>query len=225
MRNRFDRQLKTLNDELIEMGSMIEKSIEKALVALVTQNVEKAREVISFDTEIDRQEREIENLCMKLLLQQQPVARDLRLISSALKMITDMERIGDQSADIAELALMMADKPYMKELKHISRMGQETMVMVVTSVDAFVEKDLTKAQEVLAHDDIVDGLFDEVKAELIELIHENMENGEQATDLLMVAKYFERIGDHATNIAEWVIYSITGEHGTEEKNEEKEKSM
>ncbi|MBQ8856616.1 MAG: phosphate signaling complex protein PhoU [Lachnospiraceae bacterium] len=214
MRNRFDRQLKKLNDELIEMGSMIEKSIEKSLVALVTQNVDKAKDVIAFDAEIDRQEREIESLCMKLLLQQQPVARDLRLISSALKMITDMERIGDQSADIAELALMMSDKPYIKDLKHISQMGQETMVMVVTSVDAFVEKDLEKAKKVLEHDDIVDRLFDEVKAELIGMIHENKEIGEQATDLLMVAKYFERIGDHATNIAEWVIYSITGEHDT-----------
>ena len=212
MRNRFDKQLKKLNDELIEMGSMIEKSIEKALVALVTQNVEKAKEVIAFDLEIDRQEREIESLCMKLLLQQQPVARDLRLISSALKMITDMERIGDQAADIAELAFFMLEKPYIKELRHINQMGQETMVMVVTSVDAFVEKDLKKAQEVLEHDDIVDNLFEEVKAELIEMIHQNKEIGEQATDLLMVAKYFERIGDHATNIAEWVIYSITGEH-------------
>ena len=220
MRNRFDRQLKKLNDELIDMGSMIEKSIEKALVALVTQNVEKAKEVIAFDLEIDRQEREIESLCMKLLLQQQPVARDLRLISSALKMITDMERIGDQAADIAELAIFMAEKPYIKELKHITQMGQETMAMVVTSVDAFVEKDLEKAQEVLTHDDIVDQLFDAVKSELIEMIHQDKEIGEQATDLLMVAKYFERIGDHATNIAEWVIYSITGEHEKNIKSED-----
>ena len=212
MRNRFDRQLKTLNDELIEMGNMIEKSIEKALVALITQNVEKAKKVIAYDAEIDRQEREIESLCMKLLLQQQPVASDLRLISSALKMITDIERIGDKAADIAELAIFMADKPYIKELKHINQMGQETMVMVVSSVDAFVEKDLQKAQKVLEHDDIVDELFNEIKKELIEMIHVNKDIGEQAADLLMVAKYFERIGDHATNIAEWVIYSITGKH-------------
>ena len=212
MRNRFDRQLKILNDELIEMGSMIEKAIEKAVVALITQNVEKAKEVITFDYEIDRQEREIENLCMKLLLQQQPVARDLRLVSSALKMITDMERIGDQAADIAELAILMAENPAVNNLKHVSQMGQETMTMVVSSVDAFVEKDLEKAHQVLIHDDVVDGLFDEVKAEVIEMIHQDKEIGEQATDLLMVAKYFERIGDHATNIAEWVIYSITGEH-------------
>ena len=212
MRNRFDRQLKTLNDELIEMGNMIEKSIEKALVALITQNVEKAKKVIAYDAEIDRQEREIESLCMKLLLQQQPVASDLRLISSALKMITDMERIGDQAADIAELAIFMADKPYIKDLKHINQMGQETMVMVVSSVDAFVEKDLQKAQKVLEHDDIVDELFNEIKKELIEMIHVNKDIREQPADLLMVAKYFERIGDHATNIAEWVIYSITGKH-------------
>ena len=132
-----------------------------------------------------------------------------------------MERIGDQAADIAELAIFMAEKPYIKELKHITQMGQETMVMVVTSVDAFVEKDLQKAQEVLVHDDIVDQLFDAVKSELIEMIHQDKEIGEQATDLLMVAKYFERIGDHATNIAEWVIYSMTGEHEKIIKSEDK----
>ena len=212
MRNRFDRQLKNLNDGLIEMGSMIEKSIEKALVALVTQNVEKAKEVIAFDLEIDRQEREIESLCMKLLLQQQPVARDLRLISSALKMITDMERIGDQSADIAELAIMMSEKHYIKELKHISQMGQETMVMVIASVDAFVKKDVEMAQKVLTQDDIVDDYFSKMKEGIISMIAKNPEDGEFALDLLMIAKYFERIGDHATNIAEWVIYSVTGEH-------------
>ena len=221
MRNRFDRQLKMLNDELIEMGSMIEQAIEQSLVALITQDQEKAREVIAFDGEIDRQEREIESLCMKLLLQQQPVARDLRLISAALKMITDMERIGDQAADIAELAALMAQKPYRRELKHISHMGKETMGMVNSSVDAFVEKDLEKARAVLKHDDVIDRLFDTVKSELISLIHEDIENGEQATDLLMVAKYLERIVDHATNIAEWVIYSITGEHGNGAESEKK----
>ena len=212
MRNRFDRQLQLLNNELIDMGIMIEKYIENAMNALITQNKEQAESVIAFDSEIDRQEREIESLCMRLLLQQQPVARDLRLISAALKMITDMERIGDQASDIAELALLMADKHYIKELKHISQMGKETRCMVNKSVEAFVEKDLMKAQQVLKYDDIVDALFVEVKKELIELIHMDIENGEQATDLLMIAKYFERIGDHATNIAEWAIYSMTGEH-------------
>ena len=163
MRNQFDRQLKKLNEELFEMGSMIEKSIEKAVVALLTQDVEKAKKVIEFDREIDRQEREIEGLCMKLLLQQQPVARDLRLISAALKMITDMERIGDQAEDIAELAIQMSGQPYIKDLKHISRMGKETIQMVIDCVDAFVEKDLDKARKVLAQDDVVDSLFVEVK--------------------------------------------------------------
>ena len=168
MRNRFDRQLAELNNELIEMGSLIEQAIEMGISALVKQDVEKAKKAIAFDNEIDHQEKEIENLCMKLLLQQQPVAKDLRLISAALKMITDMERIGDHAADISEMTILMAD--------------------------------------------IVDDLFIQFKHHLIQMINENVKNGEQATDMLMVAKYFERIGDHATNIAEWVIYSITGEH-------------
>lgn len=213
MRNRFDRQLKQLNDELIDMGSMIEQSIEKSVAALVTRDQEKAQEVIRFDAEIDRQEKDIESLCMKLLLQQQPVAKDLRLISAALKMITDMERIGDQAADIAELAVFMAEKDSGSDLWKISRMGKETISMVIDSIDAFVEKDLEKARAVLAHDDVVDGLFETVKQAVVKQIRSDMENGEQAVDVLMIAKYFERIGDHATNIAEWVIYSITGEHG------------
>ncbi len=216
MRNRFDRQLCTLNDELIEMGSMIEKSIETAVKAMVAQDVTLAEEVIDSDEEIDRQEREIEDLCLKLLLQQQPVARDLRLISAALKMITDMERIGDHATDISEITIAMADKPYIKKLEHIQQMAKETMVMLVESIEAFVNKDMEKAKSVIAHDDIVDDLFSKVKNELIGMIHENVDAGEQAADLLMVAKYFERIGDHATNISEWVIFSITGAHPEKE---------
>lgn len=212
MRNRFDKQLCTLNDELIEMGSMIEQSIETAIKGLVTQDVALAEQAIESDEEIDRQERSIESLCLKLLLQQQPVAKDLRLISAALKMITDMERIGDQAADISEITIALADKPYIKKLEHIQQMAKETMVMLVESIEAFVNKDLDKANRVIAHDDTVDELFQIVKEELIEIIHENVDSGEQATDLLMVAKYLERIGDHATNISEWVIFSITGEH-------------
>ena len=212
MRNRFDRQLSTLNDELIEMGSMIEKSIETAIKALVNQDVDLARHAIEADEEIDRQERIIEDLCLKLLLQQQPVAKDLRLISSALKMITDMERIGDQAADIADITIALADQPYIKKLEHIQQMAKETMIMLVGSIEAFVDKDLEKANEVIKRDDVVDDLFDKVKKELIQMIHENADKGEQAADLLMVAKYMERIGDHATNISEWVIFSITGEH-------------
>ena len=212
MRNRFDRQLSTLNDELIEMGSMIEKSIETAIKALVNQDVDLARHAIEADEEIDRQERIIEDLCLKLLLQQQPVAKDLRLISSALKMITDMERIGDHASDISEITIALADQPYIKKLEHIQQMAKETMIMLVGSIEAFVDKDLEKANEVIKRDDEVDDLFDKVKKELIQMIHENADKGEQAADLLMVAKYMERIGDHATNISEWVIFSITGEH-------------
>ena len=212
MRNRFDRQLSTLNDELIEMGSMIEKSIETAIKALVNQDVDLARHAIEADEEIDRQERIIEDLCLKLLLQQQPVAKDLRLISSALKMITDMERIGDHASDISEITIALADQPYIKKLEHIQQMAKETMIMLVGSIEAFVDKDLEKANEVIKRDDVVDDLFDKVKKELIQMIHENADKGEQAADLLMVAKYMERIGDHATNVAEWVEYSITGNH-------------
>lgn len=212
MRNRFDRQLEELNDELIEMGTMIEKAIETAAKALISQDSELAKTVIEGDEQVDRQERIIENLCLKLLLQQQPVAKDLRLISSALKMITDMERIGDQAADISELTIMLSEVKYIKKLEHIQQMAKETMIMLVESIDAFVNKDMLKAQSVIDADDKVDELFAEVKKELIKMIHEDINCGEQASDLLMIAKYFERIGDHTTNIAEWVIFSITGEH-------------
>ncbi len=212
MRNRFDEQLSQLNEEIIAMGTMIEQAIEAAVDALIHQNVEEAKKAMESDKEIDHQEREIENLCLKLLLQQQPVAKDLRVISAALKMITDMERIGDHAVDISELTIVMSCKPYMKKLEHIEQMAKETMIMLISSLEAYVNKNLDQAKKVIDHDDIVDDLFIKVKDELIRLIRENAENGEQAADLLMVAKYFERIGDHATNIAEWVIFSITGEH-------------
>lgn len=212
MRNGFDKQLKELNTELIRMGSLIEQAIEMAISALVRQDVIKAENTISFDDQIDEQEKKIEGLCLKLLLQQQPVAKDLRLISAALKMITDMERIGDQAADISEITTLLAKEPYVKKLEHLEKMAKETTYMVIKSVEAFVNRDLKMAHDVIEHDDIIDQLFSEVKTELISLINENAENGEQATDLLMIAKYFERIGDHATNIAEWVIFAITGEH-------------
>ena len=218
MRNRFDRQLKELKNEMIEMGAKIEAAIEKAVSALVNQDVEKAKEAVKGDDVINHQEKNIENLCLKLLLQQQPVARDLRQISAALKMVTDMERIGDHAADISEITIALASQPYVKKLEHIQEMAKETMQMIVKAVDAFVEKDKEKAIAVMQQDDVVDDLFDTVKKELIGLIHENPENGEQAADLLMVAKYFERIGDHATNISEWVVFSITGIH--KELNEE-----
>lgn len=212
MRNRFDRQLEQLNNELINMGSLIEEAIEMAITALIKQDVKKARDVVEFDEEIDEKEREIESLCLKLLLQQQPVARDLRQISAALKMITDMERIGDHAADISEMTILMADKPYIRNIDHLQTMAKETMVMLVKSIEAYVEKNQEKAEKVIANDDVIDYLYDEIKMELIEAIQKDANNGEQATDLLMVAKYLERIGDHATNIAEWVIFSITGKH-------------
>ena len=212
MRNRFERQLQQLNNELIQMGSLIEQAIAMAINALVNQDVDKAKEAIAFDREINEQEKNIENLCLKLLLEQQPVARDLRLISSALKMITDMERIGDHAADISEITILLAKEEYIKEVKQLQEMAKETTDMVVKSIEAFVNRDLKLAHKVIKHDDTVDKLFRAIKQDLIMLINEKAENGEQATDFLMVAKYFERIGDHATNIAEWVIFSITGNH-------------
>lgn len=212
MRNRFDTQLEQLNTELIRMCTLIEASISSAVKALVEQDQAQARKSILADQEIDEKEKEIEGLCLKLLLQQQPVARDLRLISATLKMITDMERIGDQAADISEIAIYLSEAPYVKKLETIPAMAQETIKMVSGSIDAFVMNDLSLAQKIVDADDIVDDLFLTVKNDLIDMIRENVDNGSQALDLLMVAKYFERIGDHAVNIAEWVKFSITGKH-------------
>ena len=212
MRTKFEEQLAKLHDMLIEMGAMIEKAITMAIQALVEQDEEMANLAIAFDSDIDQMEKDIEALCLRLLLQQQPVASDLRLISSALKMITDMERIGDQAADISEITLLLAGVPFIKKLEHIPQMAVTAAKMVTESIDAFVKKDLDLVNAVIACDDIVDDLFDAVKNDLIELIQADKTNGEQAIDLMMIAKYFERIGDHATNIAEWVVFSITGEH-------------
>jgi len=210
MRSRFDEQLIKLNDMMIEMGALIEKTIMLATQALEEQDVELAKKAIAYEDEVDQMEKDIETLCMKLLLQQQPVARDLRLISAALKMITDMERIGDQAADISEIVIMMANAQYIQKPERIPQMATATMKMVTDSIDAFVKKDLQLAEEVIKYDDVVDGLFDEVKFTLIELMRADDANSEQCIDFLMIAKYFERIGDHACNIAEWVIFSITG---------------
>jgi len=212
MRSKFDEQLALLNNCLIEMGAIVEQAIMSAIKALVEQDVALAQKVISSDDEIDEKEKEIESLCLKLLLQQQPVARDLRLVSSALKMITDLERIGDHASDISEITLLLAGKPYIRKLEHITQMAEETVKMVNKSIDAYVKKDEALANEVIAYDDVIDNLFDTVKNDLIELIKENADNGDQAIDLIMIAKYFERIGDHATNVAEWVIFSLTGMH-------------
>ena len=214
MRNQFDRQLNTLNGELIQMGHMVEQAIEHAIEAMVHQDAEKARQNMEFDSEVDQQEKDIETLCMKLLMKQQPVARDLRLISAASKMITDMERIGDQAADISELALCLVNEKELPMMDRMKQMSQECMLMVMKALEAFVAKDIEMAKKVIARDDVIDAMFDDTKKEVIELIQNHGAGAEVATDLLMVAKYFERIGDHATNIAEWVIFSINLTHPT-----------
>ena len=212
MRHRFDEQLHAHNHELLEMGSLIERAIRSATDALIRQDGEAALQAIAADKEVDQAERDIESLCLKLLLQQQPVARDLRLISSALKMITDMERIGDQASDIAELVIYLSSEPYIKELTHLPQMAEHAIRMVTGALDAYVRKDVSMAQEVIGMDDAVDTLFVTVKDELIALIRNDASAGSQAIDLLMIAKYYERIGDHAQNIAEWVEYALTGKH-------------
>ena len=211
VRSRFDSQLEQLNVELIKMGALCEEAITASVSALIKYDKSVAQTVFEKDNEIDRMERDIETFCMRLLLQQQPVAKDLRAISSALKMISDMERIGDQAGDIAEIMAQLCDFDTKSRL-HIQDMARAAVKMVTDAVDAFVKKDLELARSVLKYDDVVDDLFDQVITELIGLIGEDQNNGECCIDLLMIAKYLERIGDHATNIAEWVEFSITGQH-------------
>ena len=211
MRSRFDEQLAELNKELIEMGALCEEVIAMVSQALTAGDTEQARKVAPLDAEIDQKEREIEQLCIKLLLKQQPVARDLRVISAALKMISDMERIGDQAADISEITRYIG-KNNSRSKVHIVDMAKATGKMVTDSIDAFVKKDAVRAKSVILYDDIVDDYFDKIKLALIELFSKPGTDGEQTLDLLMIAKYFERIGDHAVNIANWVLFSITGRH-------------
>jgi phosphate transport system protein len=216
MRNRFDTELANLNNNLIFMGSLIENAIARAAKALETFDTELALSVISDDSIIDDKEKEIESMCLKLLLMQQPVARDLRQISSALKMITDLERIGDHASDISELVEYLANyktgQNYTHIFKLISEMARTTIGMVNDSIDAFVKKDEKLAHAVIDRDDVVDKIFCDVKNELIKAVQTDSDSGEEAFDLLQVAKYYERIGDHAENTAEWVIFSITGIH-------------
>ena len=209
MRSRFDQQLERLHLELTRMGAQCEQAIAAGIKALLEDDDEMAGEAIAIEREIDQQEREIESLCMKLLLQQQPVARDLRMVSSALKMISDMERIGDQAADIAEITRHIGGAPLPGQVR-LKEMAQAAAKMVAGSVDAFVKRDLTLAGGVIQYDDVVDELFVRIKEELTELIRRDASSAEEALDLLMIAKYLERIGDHAVNLAEWVEYSITG---------------
>lgn len=210
-RNRFYYQLEQLHVELIKMGTLCEEAISSAALALVDDDESLVEKVFETEAKIDHMERDIETMCMKLLLRQQPVASDLRSVSSALKMISDMERIGDQAADIAEISRYLRGDNTKSKI-HIKDMARETIKMVTDSVESYVKKDLDLANAVINGDDKVDELFSKVKKELIDLISEDNKNGEYCLDLLMVAKYLERIGDHATNIAEWVKYYITGSH-------------
>ena len=215
MRNKFDEQLEKLHVELIQMGAACEDAISAAAEALLKGDTALADVAEEAEKDIDQREREVENLCLKLLLQQQPVARDLREISAALKMISDLERIGDQAADIAELTRYIRLTDGLSRL-HIGDMARAVIAMVTDSVDSFVKEDLALARAVRAADDQVDALFEQVKRELIDLIAADAAAGEVGLDILMVAKYLERIGDHATNVAEWVEYSLTGIHPSDD---------
>ena len=210
MRTKFDEQLRQLGMEMTHMGNLIEKNIQDAVQALLSQDTETARRIMAEDELVDQEQKKIENICFQLLIQRQPVARDLRTITAALKMVTDMERIGDHAADISELTIAMAAVSFPLREENIRKMAGETIVMLLDAVNSYVNKDIEKAHSVIAHDDIVDNYFVKVKADLIEVIRENPEYGEHAADLLLVNKYLERIGDHATNIAEWVIFALNG---------------
>lgn len=209
MRIRFDEQLEQLNEEMINMGNMIEASIGDAVKALMKQDEELAKKTMAGDEKIDRTERKIEDLCLRLLLQQQPVARDLRNISSALKMVTDMRRIGEVAGNIAEI--LNQDNLRMDyDTSILKKMAAATKKMVSNTLDAFVKSDIRTAQQVERDDDQVDELFAQSKHELIQIIRNSQDSGEQAIDYLMIAKYFEKIGDHAVNISQWVLFMITG---------------
>ena len=208
MRDKYQEDLEKLNANILKMGKMIEIAIESTVIALMGRDVQAASTVSENDEAIDNMEREIEALCMKLVLQQQPVATDLRVITAALKMVTDMERIGDHAADIAELVLQIPDCKYNK-MDTITEISTQIIKMIHDSVNSFIQRNYDKAQIVIAQDDIVDNLYHEIKSDLIQKIKKT-DDGEQILDYLLIARYFERIGDHATNIAKWVVFAITG---------------
>lgn len=220
MRTRFDEQLRQLNIELIRMGSLCEEAISISAKVLEGDSKAPVERVFSLEHEIDQLEHDIETRCMRLLLQQQPVAKDLRVISAALKMISDMERIGDQAADIAELTGYVADTIQQQNRLHITKMARAAVGMVTESIEAFVQGDLQLVQKVIRDDDAVDELFLRVRQELVQALKDESGKPNAILDLLMIAKYFERIGDHAVNVAEWVEYSITGVHKSSEHHQE-----
>lgn len=209
MRAKFDEQLNQLNQEMVQMGVMIEENIQTSIEALATHNIEMAKEIVEKDVAVDQKQKKIEGICFDLLIQQQPVAKDLRAITAAMKMVTDMERIGDHAADISEITVILDHTQKTKSMETIIQMASEALFMLMQSIDAYVKKDSQLAKKVIQHDDVVDNLFDQIKQEIIEGIQQNKDinEGEYEIDMLMIAKYLERIGDHATNIAEWVIYA------------------
>ncbi|PNT94492.1 phosphate signaling complex protein PhoU [Clostridium thermosuccinogenes] len=211
-RHHFDKELEELHHELIRMGSMVEESIENAIYALKKQDIELAKKVLDNDDAIDAQEKKIERICLMLIARQQPLAKDLRVISTALKIITDMERIADHSSDICEITLRMANERYVKPLIDIPLMAEKAKQMVNKAIDAYVKRDVELAKEVCASDDAVDELFSKITFEVTSIMRNNSEAVEQCVDFILIAKYLERMADHATNIGEWVIFSVTGEH-------------
>ncbi len=217
MRNRFEAQLHNLNEQIITMGAMVESAIASAARALENRDIELATKVAESDNAIDEKEREIEHICLKLLMQQQPVASDLRMISAAMKMITDIERVGDQAADIAQLTVMLCEQnAVLITAVELKEMAKATIKMVSGAIDAFVRKDIELVHEVIDYDDVVDEQFNNIRKKLMTSIRENENIDEHAIDEMMISKYFERIGDHAVNIAEWVEFSLTGKLKNEE---------
>lgn len=211
-RNTFDQELENLHLSMIRMGGLVEEAIDRSIEALEKRDRELARQIIQNDKEIDDLERTVETMCLRLLLRQQPVAKDLRDISTALKMITDMERIGDQAADIADVSLRFDESPFIKTMEHIPLMAHIASSMVKDSISAFVKGDVQAAHEIIKRDDEVDNLFETVKQDIISVMITSADEADQAIDFLQIAKYLERIGDHAVNICGWVIFSVTGEH-------------
>ena len=206
----FDYELQLLKDNLAQMGHLIENAIDKCMHAFKTQDESLAKEIIAGDRNINDIEKTIEARCLSLILKQQPVARDLRIVTTALKVVTDMERIGDQAADIAELILREKRDEIYNLTEHIPEMAKETKLMVGDAVDAFINVNIEKAQEIKLRDDVVDELFDKVKDEVVAILRKSSEQVDQCVDILMIAKYFERIGDHAVNICEWTEFNVTG---------------
>ncbi|MBM6884817.1 phosphate signaling complex protein PhoU [Pseudoflavonifractor phocaeensis] len=211
MRKTFDAELQELNYEMIDMAAAAEDAIDVVTESLASGDDKAAKSAVEVTRHMDEMERDIENRCLRLLLQQQPVARDLRTISAALKMVTDLQRIGDQCSNIAEISLLLTGQKQTSALAHIRTMSQKAGVMVKRAIFAYVNRDTDAARAVIALDDEIDEFFRTIKAELVELIVENRQEADQAIDLIIIAKYLERIADHGVNIAQWAIFCVTGE--------------